>query len=341
MFPPDVTRRTVLAGGATAASAVFIASCSPRPATSTLETVRLRQEWFPYSGFAGEVLAAARYARNVGVDLQVRAGGETIDPIKNVLANQDDMGVVSGDLLIKAVAAGAPLVAIGVVNDISPTCFIAKAQSGIRTVQDFVGKRVGVLRGTNTERIYELLMLRNHLSRTLVREVDAPFELNTFILGQYDVRPAFIYDEPVTLARDKIPINIIKPSDYGVSVIGTVYFTRQDVIASRRDALVRTLGALVKGWRDVATPEGRTAAIAELKKRFPEVDAAREAESLRLGAPLFLGPTGSGKPLTVMPEHLTNTAEGLAQLGDIRAPVAVSRFWNGDLLKDAYRSLGG
>ena len=325
-----------LLGGGIAAAATSLWPRNGEAAAS----MRLRQEWFPYSGFAGEVLAAMKYAPGLNVNLQVIAGGETIDPIKTVLSGQDQMGVASGDLVIMAIARGAPVISIGIVNDISPTCFIVRADSDIRGPQDFPGKRVGILAGTNTQRIYELMMLRNNIDRKKVQEVEAPFDVHTFMLGQYDVRPAFIYDEPVTLARAGMQFRIIKPQDFGVTSIGTVYFTRKDVMARRRSDLVATLRALVSGWRDVATTAGQEEAIAALKKQFPDVDASREAESLKLGASYFLGPAGTNRPLDLNLAHLLDTIHGLEQLKSLKPGVVkAENVWAPSLLNDAYAQL--
>jgi ABC-type nitrate/sulfonate/bicarbonate transport system substrate-binding protein len=286
-------------------------------------------------------MLAIQEAQKFGVNLRVSAGGETIDPLKMVLARQDDIGVASGDILMKAVADGAPLVAIGVVNDTSPTCFVAKQASGITRLQDFANKRVGVLKGTNTERIYRLMLRRNNIDPKTITEVDAPFDLNTFILGQYDVRPAFAYDEPVTLAASKIAINMIRPLDYGVKSIGTVYFTRRELLEQREADLVGTLAALITGWRAATTPVGQQKAIDTLKKAFPEIDAKRELESLRLAIPYFEGPAGSGRPLTVSQDHLNDTLAGLVELGEVKAGLKVEQFWTDKLLNKAYERLKG
>lgn len=311
--------------------------CNKLPTADT-KVVNLRQEWFPYAGFAGEVLAAKRYAPKAAIRLNVRPGSETIDPIKSVITRQDDIGVASADLVIQAIATGAPIIAIGVVNDVSPTCFIARRSSGIKAPGDFRGKLVGILPGTNTEKIFRLLMNKSGLRKSDFRELSIPQELQTFILGRYDVRPAFVYDEPVTLARANIPINIIKPQDYGVNVLGTIYFARLDVLAQRRENIVKALSCLVRGWRDVASAAGRSDAIRMLKQAFPEVDAAKEKESLDLGAPLFLGPSGSNRPLEVTQSHWEQTIGGLVELGILKpGVVTTSSVWNPTLLSEAYK----
>ena len=195
-------------------------------------------------------------------------GAEDVDPIKVVLSKGADFGVVGGDLLVAAVAKGAPLVAIGVVNVKSPTCFLVKAKSGIKSPADFPGKRVGILAGTNTERVYQLMMKRAGIDRSKVKEIQAPFELQTFVLGQYDVRPAFIYDEPVSLEQQSIPYEIIDPAQYGVHFTGTVYFTRRDVLDAKRPLAQALVTTLVKGWAfTIANPD---VSISELHGCLPD-----------------------------------------------------------------------
>jgi ABC-type nitrate/sulfonate/bicarbonate transport system substrate-binding protein len=305
------------------------------------EAVRLRQEWFPFSGFAGEMLAAKKYASKAGVNLSVQAGGQAIDPIKTVLADQDQLGVVSGDILLTSIAEGAPIVAIGVVNDRSPTCFIVRKDSNIKSIADFRGKRVGVLQGTNTQKIYELLLLRNHVDRGTVKEIDIPFELQTFMLGEYDVRPAFVYDEPITLDRSDFAYEILYPENYGVNFVGTVYFTSRKTLSEKRAPLVATLTALIQGWRDIATNEGRAEGIRALKEGFNEIDESREAESLGRGYQYFLGPERSGRPLSVSDGRWQATIAGLEELDVLKkGAVDFPNVWYPQLLDEAYARIG-
>src|SRR5690349_2405959 len=134
------------------AAALTLVGCNRDVSSKTgdIETVKLQQEWFPFAGFAGEVAASKRFAGGNGIKLDIVPGAEDVDPIKLVLSKSYDFGVVGSDLLVSAVAKGAPLIAIGAVNYKSPTCFIVRADSKISAPVDFVGKRVGILSGTNT-----------------------------------------------------------------------------------------------------------------------------------------------------------------------------------------------
>jgi NitT/TauT family transport system substrate-binding protein len=133
-----ITRRLFATCAVLTVAAAALTSCSSgAPKPETLPVVELRQEWFPNANFAGEVSASKRFAKDEKIQLKVVPGAEDVDPIKVVLSKGADFGVVGGDLLVAAVAKGAPLVAIGVVNVKSPTCFLVKAKSGIKSPADF------------------------------------------------------------------------------------------------------------------------------------------------------------------------------------------------------------
>lgn len=249
--------------------------------------VSLRQEWFPYSGYAGEVYTVYETAAKHNLQLKLEAGSDQIDPIKLILSGENDFGVASADKVLQANEKGADLVVIGVVNYNSPTCYLAKQSSTIKIPNDFVGKKVGILTGTNTELIYKILKTKTGIDKKEVKEMEIPFDLATFIAGQYDVRPAFIYDEPVSLDLQNIQYNVIKPSDYGIKFIGTVYFTRRQYLESNPQVVENFVNAVAEGWREaIKNPEK---AIDYLKQYDSTIDANREKLSLIKGLDYFKG----------------------------------------------------
>lgn len=330
---PTMKRRLFMIISGLIVAAALSSCTSKAPQQASLPVVELRQEWFPNANFAGEVSAAKRFAQTERIQLKIVPGAEDVDPIKVVLSGGADFGVVGGDLLVAAVAKGAPLVAIGVANSKSPTCFLVKAKSGIKGPADFPGKRVGILAGTNTERIYQLMMKRAGIDRKKVKEIQVPFELQTFVLGQYDVRPAFIYDEPVSLEQQGIPYEMIDPAKYGVNFTGTVYFTRRDVLETKRPLAEALIKSLVKGW--TYTLANADESLSDVLAAYPSLKRDRESRSLQLALPYFSGE--NGKPLMASAETWQAMISGLEEIGVI-APkaVRVEQVWEPSLVNHAY-----
>jgi NitT/TauT family transport system substrate-binding protein len=192
-------------------------------------------------------------------------------------------------------------------------------------VKDFEGNTVGILTGSETETIYNLLVKKNNLDRDKITEVEAPYDIKSFITTHnYDVRPAFMYDEPVTLDAKNIAYNIIKPEDYGVQMMGAVYFTTREMIDKQPEKVQAFVSTLAKGWEDaLADPEY---AIELLKKYDKDIDAGRELASLKRGSEYFAGQ--NGKILYVDDEAWITLRNDLKLLNKIDASFDVKKSYD-------------
>lgn len=295
----------------------------------------LRQEWIPNSNYVGAVLAARDFAKKRNIRIAIQPGTENVDPIKLLLAGQATVADVGGDKVLLEAAQGADLVVIGVLNRQSPVCFIAKANKNVRSPKDFEGKRVGVLPGTATELVYRTLVLQQKLNKKLLREQNVPFDLNTFLLDQYDIRPAFIYDEPVSLELEKVPYTLIEPRHYNVSFLGTVYVTSRAVFTKHPDALAAFVAAVADGWK--AALKYPDQAIDALATQFKDIDKKRELLSLKKAAPYFQG--SDGRVLHSDEADWRGTVQALKDLGELKNDVDLSRLVHDGFLRKYEDSL--
>jgi NitT/TauT family transport system substrate-binding protein len=319
--------------------AVAVVGCTrdKKPEPPELVTrVTLQQEWFPQANYAGALVAADEFATNNGLEIVIQpGGGDGVDPVLLVSSGQRDFGDAAADKVLIAIEKRkADLVIIGVVNIDSPTCFLAKTEKHISTPKDFENHTVGVLSGTATEYVYRTLCAKQHLDKTKIKEVEASFELPTFISGQYDVRPAFIYDEPVSLDLQGITYSTIEPKIYGVKFLGTVYFTTGKNVREHRDKVQRFIDSIADGWRLALKYPDR--AIQLLKRFDKNVDEKRELLSLQKGHPYFEGKNGK-----VLLSDLSDWQEMVGELkaqgaiGDIDLSAAIdNRF-----IQDYHRRL--
>jgi len=269
----------------------------------------LRQAWFPWCGYAGELEAAKYYAHSNGLDLVIEKGADDIDPIKLLIAGKDDFGVGSAEYVVNASLKGADLHIIGIVNYKSPTCFLALQNEGVHSFADFKGKKVGILTGTETETVYKLLKLKNIIFAD-VTEVEVPFDLTSFIVTKsYDIRPAYVYDEPVSLDAKGIKYTMVKPDEY-VSLISGVYFTDGKTLRDWPDKVRSFVFSVAEGWkRALADPDDAIRLLVEYDKG---VGAKKELVSLKVGTPYFAGE--NGRILWASPERLAAFADAMVAL---------------------------
>lgn len=252
-----------------------------------LITVKIVQEWFANANYAGEVVAQHKYDSINKINIEIIEGSYEIDPIKMVLSGEAQIGVAGADKILVANDKGADLVVFGVVNPISPVCFVSLKENNIITAKDFKGKNIGVLTGTATEYVYRSLLKKEGLDPSELKESEISFDLNTFINKIYDVRPAFIFDEPVSLDKQKIEYNVLEPSKYGIKFLGTVYFCKRSYLNGNKQVLQDLTNSLIQGW-DFAL-KNNNEAIEYLKLSFPSIDKERELSSLKKGINYFKG----------------------------------------------------
>lgn len=296
----------------------FLGACTQQAEKSTAGKIKisLREAWFPWAGYAGEVVAAQDIDSLMNVDFVLEAGAEDIDPIKMVISGRNDFGIASAENLVLSNQKGADLVAIGALNYKSSTCFITLSDSKITSVQGFQGKRVGILTGSETETIYRLLVTKNHLDSKQIKEVEAPYDLKSFIAGRdYDVRPAFVYDEPISLDDKGVKYNMIKPEDYGVQMMGAVYFTTGKMIKEHPEKVQAFIDVIGKGWeKALANPKY---AIGLIKRFDNNINEERELKSLKAGSSYFGGQ--DGKILFVDDAAWASLSRDLKSLGRVDA----------------------
>ncbi|MBI2272269.1 MAG: ABC transporter substrate-binding protein [Bacteroidetes bacterium] len=277
------------------------------------QTVSLREEWFPNASYMGEVMAIHETDSSNGLNLKLIAGSDDVDPVKMVISGTNEFGVAGCERIFAAREKGADLVIIGVVNYINPTCFIARAEKNIKAPKDFEGKRVGVYPGNNTELVYKTLIRKTGVDVSKIKEVQPSFDLASFIADGYDVRPAYIFDETVSLDMKNIPYTIVKPEDYGIRFIGNVYFTTGAMIRKNPALVQAFINTIAQGWQHALRNPAKAAFY--LHEFDATIDPKRELLSFQKGMSYFEGE--NRRILGVSADHWKEMADYLVALKTI------------------------
>ena len=108
----------------------------------SLTPITLQLKWTHAFQFAGYYAALENgYYRDVGLEVEILAGGPTMDVVTQVVSGQADFGVGTSGLLLDY-AAGKPIKVLGVVYQHSPMVLIMRAEKPTETVQDLRGETV-------------------------------------------------------------------------------------------------------------------------------------------------------------------------------------------------------
>src|SRR5512138_2105637 len=159
------------------------------------------------------------------------------------------------------------------------TRLVARADRGISTAADLAGKRVGVPRNTNAEYFLQLLLAWAGVPQREVHVVDVSPTTGAEALASGDVDAVAIWAPHADRARRGAgPRGAVEIASEVYTEL-SVLVTREPVLSSRRQALVKLVSALADAERLVR--ERPAEASAAMRAEFTELDAADLAEAWR------------------------------------------------------------
>jgi NitT/TauT family transport system substrate-binding protein len=260
---------------------------SVQPAVPAVVTkVSVRLPWIRAYGEAGTELAVDQgYFKELGLDVAINPGSVENSPIRKVLTGEDTFGILEPSQIIVAVAKqDAPLVILAVKAQRSPMCMMSRTSANIKTVADFVGKKVGYNPLFDTG--YLAMLSKNSVDRSKIKEVRAGFSIDPFLQGEADLWPVYLMNEP-NAARDKgVEVSLVCADDAGVKLYEHAIFARKDYVAKNPEVVEAFLKGFTRGWLETAKNTDKAAEI--LVKRVPDANLVGEKRSLAGFVPLLL-----------------------------------------------------
>ncbi|WP_319549960.1 ABC transporter substrate-binding protein [Desulfogranum marinum] len=156
------------------------------------KTVRLALQWFPQAQFAGYYMAKEKgIYSEYGLNVEILRGDADSDSLVRVVSGKADFGTAFLSTAIERRSKGAPLINIGQIVQRSALMLVARNNSGIRTIKDLDGARIGTW-GNTFQLQPQALFRREQLQVDFVRQAPS-FEL--FMRGGLDATLAMWYNE--------------------------------------------------------------------------------------------------------------------------------------------------
>lgn len=270
-------------------SSLFLYGCDNEKGVNQdneMTKVSTRIKWFTYASYVGTYVAKdLGLWEKEGLNVEIYEGGPKIDATKLVAAGEHEFGIAGGDQILLARSKGIPIVAIVALMQETPAGFMVKKNSGIKTFKDFLGKKMRVIPGHNTEIEYRAVMKKLGLDTKLVTEVVNFSELQLFMKGEVDIEPIYLNNQPPKAESLGVEFELLTPTDYGVRSYGNVYFTTEKIIKEQPETVQAFVNGILNGWKTVFSNEEQ--AIDVLLKNAPKLNKVIEAKKLKLTYPLM------------------------------------------------------
>ncbi|MDP1705908.1 MAG: ABC transporter substrate-binding protein, partial [Sulfurimicrobium sp.] len=317
-------------------SAPQLIAANAGTSSKPLAPVTMQLRWLHQFQFAGYYAALHKgFYREKGLDVTIVAGAPDRRPVEEVMAGRAQYGEANSELLFHYLK-GDPLVALAAIFQHSPSVLLTRKDSGIRTPQDLIGKRIMMVGGT--EDVDFLAMLANEGVVSHKFEIlPSSYDIQDLINGKTDAFNAYLTNEPYSLREQQIEGHVIQPINYGVDFYSDILFTTQDEIRKHPDRVKAFREASLRGWEYAMQHKQEVIDIIEKHYRPDKSRAHLEFEAAAMEALIqpTLIPIGN-----INPGRFQRMADTLAQfklvepgyklddfIYDPNPKVALSTFW--------------
>lgn len=232
-------------------------------AAGELTPVSLQLQWVAQSQFAGYYAAQALgYYEDEGLDVTILEGAVDIVPQQVVAAGEAEFGIAWVPKMLASREQGADLVNIAQVFQRSGTVQVAWADSGIETVEDWAGKRVGTWGFGNEWEVFAALRKAGIEpdDPDQVTIVQQPFDMSLLLNREIDLAQAETYNEWAQLLEATNPetgelyqpedFTVFNYNDIGTAMLQDHVFVRDSWLAEEGSADIAEafLRASFRGW---------------------------------------------------------------------------------------------
>ncbi|WP_128660693.1 ABC transporter substrate-binding protein [Paenibacillus sp. 598K] len=214
-----------------------------------LKKVVLRLKWVHQAQFAGFYAAVEKgYYKDAGLDVEIRPGGSDFPSVQMVASGSEQFGVTGADQILLGREKGVPVTALATIYRETPFVLFALKESGITSMEDLVGQRIGVKLGGNEELTYRAMADSAGIDTKDIDEMPVKFDLSPLLTGQVKAWPGYVINEVLATEAQGHEVNIIKPQDYGINFYADTLFAKQELIEKDPELVRSFVQASMKGW---------------------------------------------------------------------------------------------
>ena len=263
---------------------LFVACQSAPNQSAPMQKIRLPMGYIPNIQYAPFYVAIERgYFAEAGFEIEFDYSFET-DGVALVGAGDLPFAIVSAEQVLLARAQGLPVVYVASWYQNSPVAIVAKAESGIETPSDLVGRRIGLpgLFGAS------YIALRALLAEFSLSEGDVTLDsigfnqVQALAADQEDAVVGYVNNEPVQLRAEGYEVNVIRVADF-VQLAANGILTNESMIAQHPEQVRAFVGAFLRGLVDtIADPDAAYQISKQYVESLAEANEAVQKEVLAL-----------------------------------------------------------
>ena len=239
----------------------------------------------PNAGFAAAL--AEGYYRDAGLDVTIVQGNGSGNTAQLVANGRAELAYADAVAVSQLIAKGAPMKIVATVYQSNPNAVMALKKTGIKSVKDLTGKKVGVPSGSSQTTMLPLLLKSNNLKESDITMIDMPVSsmVPALLQGQVDAVLGSIDAYQIQAESQGAQLDVYRFADHGVPTVSTSIFASNSYLKDNPDVVKKFIAASLKGWSFALDNPDK--AIKDVKTVFPEVNEKLAAAELAAITPLF------------------------------------------------------
>jgi NitT/TauT family transport system substrate-binding protein len=328
---------------ATITAALVAWGSAPSAALAQTTPIKFQLDWRFEGPSALFLLPVGKgYFKDEKLDVSVDAGNGSGGAVTRVASGAYDIGFADMAALMEFHAnnpdAPNKPVAVMVVYNTAPAAVLTLKKSGIKTLADLTGKKLGAPVFDAGRRGFPLLAKANKLGAVTWISMDPPLRETMLMRGDVDAITGFTFTSLLNLEARGVKtadVQLFPYAENGVKLYGNVIIATPKFIKEKPEALKAFLRAFAKGAKDVlAKPDD---AIAFVKERDGIINVDLEKRRLRMAiADAVASPDARAEGFGQLSlPRLTLMASQVSDTYGTKTRVDASAVWNGSFLPSA------
>ncbi|GAB1422178.1 ABC transporter substrate-binding protein [Anaerolineales bacterium] len=328
---------------------ILLLGASINLAQDEMVPVRLQLQWVAQSQFAGYFAALDQgFWADEGLDVTILEGAVEIVPQQVVASGGAEFGVSWVPKVLASNEQGVNLVNIGQIFQRSGTLQVSLVDTGIETVSDFAGMRIGTWGFGNEHELFAAMRLagidpENTDDVTIVQQ---PFDMSLLLNGELDAAQAMTYNEYAQVLEQTNPetgelyqpedLNVINWNDVGTAMLQDHLFVNGDWLAEEgnEEIAVKFLAGAMRGW--IFCRDNADACVDIVLQNGSTLGASHQAWQLN-EVNALIWPSMSG--IGIMDPDLWDQTVNIALEGGVIMDVPVEGAYRTDLAEQAHALL--
>lgn len=209
-------------------------------------------QWLPQAQFAGYYVARDQgFYEAAGIDVEIIHPTVASNTMEFLFSKKADIISLFLITALNCHSKNADIVNIAQLSQHSAVMFVSRKSSGIKTLNDFNGHKIGIWKSGFDESPKSLI--KEH--KLNVEWVPIHSSVNLFLMGGLDIMTVMWYNEyhQIYLSGvNKEELNTFFMSDFGYDIPEDGLYTLQNTLDTKREDLAHFVEASLKGWEYAA-----------------------------------------------------------------------------------------